>query len=406
MNILIVDDESVIREGIKRTIQRAYPQYGIYLAANPEEVVQILRSRPIEIILTDILMPGMTGLELMKLSKPSYPHIKWVIISAYSEFAYAKEAVRLGAVDYLLKPIGKDMLLEMIDKLEGKIGREAEIIKESEMLQTNLKFLREAVFRRWASGLDIGGMDIASVIANHPKFQLIMVKMESDKVLHLEHFIIDNVLTELIAQYGKGFATSFDAKSLLGLITMDESRSMRNMLEELRIHLKKYLRVPFQILHTEVIHEFSAVASEVLQMNQNAISHEFEYYATGGSQVIEVALQYIKTYYHTPLSLEKVASIVYLNPVYFSQVFKQKTGYGFKEYVIQLRMEQAKQLLLHPQLKLADISERVGYQDVKHFTQVFRKSFNITPTGYRHEQRTEIRTNDGSLKFPSITENV
>jgi two-component system response regulator YesN len=397
MNILIVDDESVIREGIKRTIQRAYPHYGVYLAANPEEVVQMLRTRPIEIVLTDILMPGMTGLELMKLSKASYPRIKWVIISAYSEFAYAKEAVTLGAVDYLLKPIGKDMLLDMMGRLEREIGSEVEIVKESELLKTNLKFLREAVFQRWASGLNIGGMDMTPVIANHPQFQLIMVKMESDKVIHLEHFIIDNVLTELIDQYGKGFATSFDAKSLLGLITMDEEnqgKSMKRMLEDLRIHLKKYVRVPFQILHTEVIHDFKAIPAEVLRMHQDSVSHEFEYYATGGSQIIEVALQYIKTYYNTHLSLEKVASIVYLNPVYFSQVFKQKTGVGFKEYVIYLRVEQAKILLLNPQFKLADISERVGYQDVKHFTQVFRKVVNLTPTEYRQEHRSEVQQSD------------
>lgn len=391
MNILIVDDESVIREGIKRTIQNAYPQYGIYLAANPDEAVQMLRSRPIDIVLTDILMPGMTGLELMQLSKASYPHVKWVIISAYSEFAYAKEAVRLGAMDYLLKPIGKDMLLDMIGKLELKIGSEAEIVQESKVLKTNLKFLREAVFQRWASGMDIGGMDIDSINVNHPQFQLIMVKMESDKVVHLEHFIIDNVLTELMSQYGKGFVTSFDTKSVLGLITMNEEASIKDMLEQFRIHLKKYLRVPFQILHTEVLYDFNAIPNEVQRMHQDSISHEFEYYATGGSQVIEVALQYIKTYYNTDLTLEKVASIVYLNPVYFSQVFKQKTGFGFKEYVIHLRMEQAKQLLLNPQLKLVDISERIGYQDVKHFTQVFRKRFNVTPTEYRLEHRAEVR---------------
>lgn len=392
MNILIVDDELAIREGIKRTIQKAYPQYGIYLAANPDEAVQLLRSRPIDIVLTDILMPGMTGLEMMQLTKAKYPNIKWVIISAYSEFEYAKEAVRLGAVDYLLKPIGKDMLLEMIVRLSDKIGSEVEIVRESKMLKNNLKFLREAVFQRWASGLNIGGMDMAAVIANHQKFQLIMVKMESDKLVHLEHFIIDNVLTEMMDTYGKGFATSFDAKSVLGLITINEEKSIKAMLEQLRIHLKKYLRVPFQILQTEVLYDFDAIPNEVRRMHQDSISHEFEYYATGGSQVIEVALQYIRTYYNTDLTLEKVASIVYLNPVYFSQVFKQKTGYGFKEYVIHLRMEQAKQLLLHPQLKLADISEKVGYQDVKHFTQVFRKKFNVTPTEYRQEHRIEIRT--------------
>lgn len=387
MKILIVDDESVIREGIMRTIQRAYPHYDVYLAANPEEAVQLLRSHPIDAVLTDILMPGMTGLELMQLSRHGYPHIKWVIISAYSEFNYAKEAIKLGAVDYLLKPIGKDLLRDMIDKLKELIDQEAEKARESKLLRANLKFLREAMFQRWASGLDIGGMDMTAVIANHPRFQLIMVKMESDRAVHLEHFIIDNVLSELTTQYGRGFVTTYDAKSLLGLITVDEDKSLESLLEELRSYLKRYLRVPFQIMHSGMLHDFSKVPGEVQRMHHDSASHEFEYYATGGNEIIEVAIQYIRAYYNTDLSLEKVASIVYLNPVYFSQVFKQKTGYGFKEYVIHLRMEQAKQLLLNPQLKLADISERIGYQDVKHFTQVFRRKYNATPTEYRQEHR-------------------
>ncbi|MFD3261679.1 response regulator [Paenibacillus lentus] len=391
MKILIVDDESVIREGIMRTIQRAYPQYDIYLAANPEEAIQLLRSCPIEVVLTDILMPGMTGLELMQLSKRGYPHVKWVIISAYSEFNYAKEAIKLGAIDYLLKPIGKELLLDMIDKLKELMDQEAEKARESKMLRSNLNFLREAVFQRWASGLDIGGMDMTSVIANHPRFQLIMVKMESDRAVHLEHFIIDNVLTELTTQYGRGFVATYDAKSLLGLITVDDEKSMERMLEELRTYLKQYIRVPFQIMHSDVLHDFNAVPVEVQRMHQDSVNHEFEYYATGGNEIIEVAIQYIRAYYNTDLSLEKVASIVYLNPVYFSQVFKQKTGYGFKEYVIHLRMEQAKQLLLNPQLKLADISERIGYQDVKHFTQVFRRKYNATPTEYRQGHRVDER---------------
>lgn len=228
---------------------------------------------------------------------------------------------------------------------------------------------------------------MTAVIANHPRFQLIMVKMESDRAVHLEHFIIDNVLSELTMQYGRGFVTTYDAKSLLGLITVDEDKSLESLLEELRSYLKRYLRVPFQIMHSGMLHDFNKVPGEVQRMHHDSASHEFEYYATGGNEIIEVAIQYIRAYYNTDLSLEKVASIVYLNPVYFSQVFKQKTGYGFKEYVIHLRMEQAKQLLLNPQLKLADISERIGYQDVKHFTQVFRRKYNATPTEYRQEHR-------------------
>lgn len=383
MDILIVDDETVIREGIQRTLQQRFPLYRTYLASNPEEALVILRTHRINIVMTDILMPGMTGLELMNIAYKRYPWVKWVVISAYSEFAYAQEAVRLGAKDYLLKPIGKDVVSEMIEKLAEEIERENANTKEAQMLKANRKYLREAVFKRWATGLDIGRIDIQPFIESHPNFYLIMIKMETDRVVRLEHYIIENVLEELIDQNGTGFVSILDSKSLLGLVTLKEEVSLPRLLEELRRHLIKYLKVPFQIMHTKCIVDFNEVPGEVQRMRQASSTQVYEHYASGGEQVIEVAQQYIKTHYHADLSLEKVASIVYLNPVYFSQLFKQKTGTGFKEYVIQLRLEQAKLLLHNPKLKLTEVAERIGYQDMRHFSQLFRKKYGMSPSEYR-----------------------
>ncbi|MFX3636502.1 MAG: response regulator [Candidatus Pristimantibacillus sp.] len=393
MNILIVDDEKVIREGIQRTLSNRFPQYNIFLASNPEEAVVQLRNKRMDIVLTDILMPGMSGLELMSLTSSHYPQMKWVVISAHSEFAYAQEAVRLGAKDYLLKPIGKEVLVEMIDKLSVEVTREKELIEESELLKTNRNFLREAVFQRWASGLDIGRIDMKPFMERHPCFHLIMVKMDSDKVVQLEHFIIENVLNELINRYGNGFVTIHDNKSLLGLITLQEDHLLQRLLEELRKHLIKYLRVPFQIMHTDMIDDIHGVPAEVQRMRQASSTQVYEHYASGGDQAIEVALQYIRTHYHADLSLEKVAAIVYLNPVYFSQLFKQKTGLGFKEHVIALRLEHAKQMLLNPKLKIADVAERIGYQDMRHFSQLFRKKYGETPSEFRRHH-SEIPVSD------------
>lgn len=383
MNILIVDDEKVIREGIQRTLSNRFGQYNIFLAASPEEAVVQLRNKRMDIVLTDILMPGMSGLELMSLTSSHYPLMKWVVISAHSEFSYAQEAVRLGAKDYLLKPIGKEVLIEMIDKLSTEVAREKELIEESELLKVNRNYLREAVFQRWASGLDIGRFDMKPFMERHPSFHLIMVKMDSDKVVQLEHFIIENVLCELIDRYGNGFVTIHDNKSLLGLITPQEDYQLQRLLEELRKHLIKYLRVPFQIMHTGRIDDIHAVPAEVQRMRQASSTQVYEQYASGGDQAVEVALQYIRTHYHADLSLEKVAAVVYLNPVYFSQLFKQKTGLGFKEHVIALRLEQAKQMLLNPKLKIADVAERIGYQDMRHFSQLFRKKYGETPSEFR-----------------------
>jgi two-component system response regulator YesN len=383
MNILVVDDESIIRSGIERTIHRHFPEHRVVLAADPEEAVQLLKQEPIDLVLTDVLMPGMTGLELMEISRKIHTHVKWVVISAYSEFAYAKEAVRLGAKDYLLKPIGKETLIDMIRELGKEIEQENERNKEAQLLKRNLRFLREAVFARWASGLDLGGIDLAPFTENHPFFHLVMVRLESDSDTKLEHFIVENVFSELIESAGKGFVTSIDARSLLGLVTPSGEGGLNRLVDQLRSHLKRYLKTPFQILCSDRITDLAKVPAEVRRMRESSAFQVYDHYASGGEQAVEVALQYIRAHYSEELTLEKVASIVYLNPVYFSQLFKQKTGKGFKEYVTHLRLERAMELLRDSELKVGDISERVGYPDVRHFSQIFRKKTGFTPSEYR-----------------------
>ncbi|MFB9752679.1 response regulator [Paenibacillus hodogayensis] len=390
MQILIVDDEHVIREGIQRTLHNRFSECRIHLAANAEQAIALLREHRIHIVLTDILMPGMTGLELMKVSRHRHPQLKWVVISAHSEFAYAQEAVRLGAKDYLLKPIGKEALGDMIEKLSADISKETAQTEEAELLKRNRKYLQEAVFQRFAAGLDTGRIDMGAMIEHHPHFHLIMIKMEADRAVRLELYIIENVLSELIERYGAGFVTVHDSRSLLGLVTLHGEARLAGLLGELRSHLISYLRVPFQIMHTERIDRFSAVPEEVQRMRQASTTQIYEHHATGsGERSVEVAQQYMRSHYQDDLSLEKVAAIVYLNPVYFSQLFKQKTGQGFKEYVIQLRLEKARLLLANPKRKLADIAELIGYQDVRHFAQVFRKRYGVTPSEYRQEAAHE-----------------
>ncbi|WP_219839141.1 response regulator [Paenibacillus sp. R14(2021)] len=386
MSILITDDENVIREGVKRTIKRAFPEHTVHLAASAEEAVKIMDSHPVDIVLTDILMPGIDGLEFMKMSRRKYPHVKWVVISAHSEFSFAQKAVRLGAKDYLLKPIGKERLVELIDQLVNEAKVETKLSREGEMLKTNLKYLREAVFQRLATGLDTGNIDIEPIALHFPRFKLIMVHIEEAvKQVHLEHFIIENVLSELVERHGQGFVVNFDRQSLLGVVQSEGAEAEMKLLSELKTHLGHYLKVPFHITYSGEIDDFQRIAAEVKWLRHAAGATSPDGLEGSGDKAIEVALQYLKAHYNEELSLEKVASVVFLNPIYFSQLFKQKTGQGYKDYVISLRIEQAKELLQQQSLKLAEIAERIGYGDVRHFTQVFRKKMNVTPTEYRQQ---------------------
>lgn len=388
MNILIADDERVIREGIKRTIRSIYPDHCVHVAASTEEAVKIMEEQSIHIVLTDILMPGMNGLEFMRISKRRYPYVKWVVISAHSEFAYAQEAVRLGARDYLLKPIGKSKLLEIISDLVLEIEQDHKLIKDEDRLKSSLKYLREGVFQRLASGFNLGNLDISQLIEDHQCFYLILLQIDAgDKNIRIEHFIVENVLTELIERDGSGFVVSYDRQSLLGLITLREEARLESFLEDGRTYLKQYLKTPFQMIHSGLSYDINTVPQIVTSLREAVNSQVLDLTPAKGSgeKAIDIALQYVKEHYFEDLTLEKIASVVFLNPVYFSQLFKQKTGQGYKEYVTSLRLEQAKLLLVNSKLKVAEIAERIGYQDMRHFTQMFRKRFLVTPTEYRQQ---------------------
>ncbi|SDS61221.1 two-component system, response regulator YesN [Paenibacillaceae bacterium GAS479] len=397
MNILITDDESIIRTGVRRTLEQAYPDSMIHLAASADEAARILSQYPVDIVLTDILMPGIDGLEFMRLSRHKYPHVKWIVISAHSEFSYAQKAVQLGAKDYLLKPIGKKRLLELIGQLAGELAEERSALKEGELLRGSLNYLREAMFQRLASGQDIGQLDSNALLERYCGFHLVMVRLESGtRDAGLEHFVVDNVFSELLKRSGDGFVISYDRNTLIGVAVLGSEDTLSGLMANLRGYLGRYLKIPFQLARSGMVGEIREVPETVQKLYRSMANPVEEKQSMpalrikGGSdnKAIEVALQYISAHYREEsLSLERIASVVFLNPVYFSQLFKQKTGQGFKDYLIGLRLEEARQLLRDSDLKLADIAEHIGYQDMRHFTQVFRKRFQMTPTEYRQDKK-------------------
>lgn len=116
-NIVIVDDEPRTRQGLQRTLESWNTgDFTILTAESGEDVLRIAEEKKIHILLSDIRMPEMTGLQLLKTLKEKGLSPVVIIISAYSEFEYAQEALRLGVVNYLLKPIGKKKLIEAVEE--------------------------------------------------------------------------------------------------------------------------------------------------------------------------------------------------------------------------------------------------------------------------------------------------
>src|SRR5690625_2967508 len=115
--ILVVDDEPRSIQGIEKTIERTSPdQYEIIVAENAKEAMDRMHDETVHILITDIRMPEISGLEMLKRLKEKTKDPVVIVISAYSEFEYAQEALELGVVTYLLKPIAKEKLMEAIEK--------------------------------------------------------------------------------------------------------------------------------------------------------------------------------------------------------------------------------------------------------------------------------------------------
>lgn len=114
--ILIVDDEQRTRQGLKRTLDLwSAGRYEILTAEDGHKAWEIVNSTKVHLLITDIRMPEMNGLELLKTLRGKGKKPVALILSGYPEFDYAQEAIRLGVVNYLLKPINKQKLIEAVN---------------------------------------------------------------------------------------------------------------------------------------------------------------------------------------------------------------------------------------------------------------------------------------------------
>lgn len=133
-SVLVAEDEPIILNNIVKKVEKSCP--GIQIAGKVQsgkDALSILRNIPVDILITDIEMPGMSGLELIRRVKSAFPQVHVIILSGYSNFEYARTALRYGVEDYLLKPVEQTVLAKLLHTLCGQI--------EQERIQSSRKIL-------------------------------------------------------------------------------------------------------------------------------------------------------------------------------------------------------------------------------------------------------------------------
>lgn len=137
--ILVVDDEKIEREGIKYLLAEDKEEKTIFEASDGKQALNILGKEEIDILLTDIKMPHMDGLELTRRAREKYPDLKIIIFSGYGDFSFAQEAIHYGVTDYILKPVDPEQFEETMAKVEqdiaGKWNQEKQKRREKDFLK-------------------------------------------------------------------------------------------------------------------------------------------------------------------------------------------------------------------------------------------------------------------------------
>lgn len=124
--IMLVDDEKGVRNSIKAKIDWEAAGFRVVSeASSGNEALQLLEQGPLpQLVISDIRMPQMDGIEFIRICKKKYPLLRTVVLSGYSDFDYLKSAIQLGVKDYLLKPVARAELNELLGKLGEEIRQE------------------------------------------------------------------------------------------------------------------------------------------------------------------------------------------------------------------------------------------------------------------------------------------
>ena len=152
MVLLLADDRKDIVQGIAHAVDWAARDVTVLCAYNGQEALRLIETNPVDLVITDICMPLMDGLELVRRAVQVAPQTRFVILTAYEEFSYAREAIRLGVVEYLTKPVRLEEIEKLVEKNQRRLQQERQEQQEKEKLmrqvQSTLPVLQERYFRR------------------------------------------------------------------------------------------------------------------------------------------------------------------------------------------------------------------------------------------------------------------
>jgi two-component system response regulator YesN len=522
--VFFVEDEIVTREGIRDNVDWKVNGFEFCgEASDGEMALPLLQTTKPDVLITDIKMPFMDGLQLCKIIRERMPRMKIIILSGHDEFEYAQKAIELGVTEYLLKPVTVSNLQQALKKITLQIEqerKEQEILnKLHEQVEENRAILRERLLLKLVVGaisstdaIESGqllGLDliaryylvvilkielgdrsdqfdydeyqqvhqiVSGLVENNPdvfllkkdwEYLVLVIKgnipeymeEERDRLLGSIQQNIKTTRYKLISESGalkKHIAELYQSfvEALVKIqISANENKSgpneATNKAELLKVdklavenylrrgvrdgfdeffdaylqplgetalksyQFKNYLYIDVIIATAKLVKEWGGDIDQVVpELNSieailtniktienlreqvskilvNALVFRDNRTKNQHAKLVRQAKEYIDAHYmEASISLNEIAAQVNLSPSHFSMVFAQETNQTCKDYLTEVRIEKAKELLRTTALKSADIAYQVGYNDPHYFSYTFKKNTGFSPVEFRSQARS------------------
>ena len=358
--VLLVDDEKLALASLKFAFPWA--EYGfteILATTNPAEALSLLQKERIDAAFVDIRMPKISGLDLLESSRKMGLPTVFIIVSGFSDFSYAQQALRNNALDYCLKPIEPDETHTLLHKL-----------------QKHLFFIR----------IRNDPILIKRLLSNEKNCCEAFLAADAPQELTLLG-IFSSMLPQVLAE-----ANALSPSDCLFFNSESALLLWRGLLpdEPWQAFLKRAKENALLVLDNAppAVPAFQSallrIQAELYQHSENSAGLiRLSPVSPDITKCLKEIILYISTHYNEDLNLQRLSIQFGINYAYLSQQFKKFMRMSFSEYLTSIRLQNACRLLLSTNLRVVVISEMVGYNDYHYFSNTFKKHFLMTPLQYR-----------------------
>lgn len=359
MNVMIADDDRITREGICEFVD--WKTLGLQVVATArdgQEALELLTHNDVDILITDIRMPYMTGFELVNAASSRGRFPATIIISGYDDYEYLQQAIKLHIIlGYIFKPLQLDQLHQLL--------KEAIVFRKDWLSRVKVPELNASDHNRYSY------KNIVVNLRNLEAIYQALRQSDLDRANTLFAQSWNNVIDDGCSlNFAKRYAWELSI-SLMQLLAKDGINAQDIVLGEDPLTLISALHQKQDIyaLLTGFLENIHLYQQQHLQYQDPKLAY------------MQQALE--QRYQESGLSLQSLAAELNVTGNYLGSLYKRERGYSFNTALLNRRMDCAKQLLVTTRKKVSDIASEVGITDSKYFAVTFRKVTNMTPSEYR-----------------------